>query len=116
MSAEEEALENRAGLSAMGGVESDKMWEDDIEPMDLSTERVDEMELEDVQPISNQSLEESKSMEELAGMPVQNEPVAEPVPVMPEEAPPLPKEGLPNGWTMEQWKWYGEEWLAKMGK
>lgn len=116
MSAEEEALENRAGLSAMGGVESDKMWEDDIEPMDLSTERVDEMELEEVQPVSNQSLEESKSMEELAGMPVQNEPVAEPVPVMPEEAPPLPKEGLPNGWTMEQWKWYGEEWLAKMGK
>ena len=67
-------------------------------------------------PISNQSLEESKSMEELAGMPVQNEPVAEPAPVIPEEAPPLPKEGLPNGWTMEQWKWYGEEWLAKMGK
>ena len=25
--------------------------------------------------------------------------------------PPLPPEGLPNGWTMEQWAWYGEDYL-----
>ena len=25
--------------------------------------------------------------------------------------PPLPEGGLPNGWTMEQWKWYGHEYL-----
>ena len=25
--------------------------------------------------------------------------------------PPVPAEGLPAGWTMEQWRWYGEEWL-----
>ena len=25
--------------------------------------------------------------------------------------PPVPAEGLPAGWTMEQWGWYGEEWL-----
>jgi hypothetical protein len=25
--------------------------------------------------------------------------------------PPLPPEGLPAGWTMEQWTWYGEEYL-----
>ena len=25
--------------------------------------------------------------------------------------PPLPPEGLPNGWTMEQWTWYGSEYL-----
>ena len=25
--------------------------------------------------------------------------------------PPIPDSGLPTGWTMEQWKWYGEEWL-----
>ena len=24
---------------------------------------------------------------------------------------PLPPEGLPNGWTMEQWAWYGEDYL-----
>ena len=34
----------------------------------------------------------------------------------PPEAPPVPAEGLPEGWTMDQWKWYGAEWLAKQGK
>jgi hypothetical protein len=23
----------------------------------------------------------------------------------------LPAEGLPNGWTMEQWNYYGQQWL-----
>ena len=27
------------------------------------------------------------------------------------KGPPLPPEGLPAGWTMEQWEWYGEEYL-----
>jgi hypothetical protein len=26
-------------------------------------------------------------------------------------SPQIPAEGLPNGWTMEQWKYYGEDWL-----
>ena len=25
--------------------------------------------------------------------------------------PQLPEGGLPDGWTMEQWKYYGHEWL-----
>ena len=29
------------------------------------------------------------------------------------EAPPVPEEGLPNGWTMDQWKWYGHQWLEQ---
>ena len=33
-----------------------------------------------------------------------------PVAVAP-TAPPLPPEGLPPGWTMEQWAWYGEDYL-----
>ena len=33
-----------------------------------------------------------------------------PVAVAP-TAPPLPPEGLPAGWTMEQWAWYGEDYL-----
>jgi hypothetical protein len=24
---------------------------------------------------------------------------------------PLPPEGLPEGWTMDQWAWYGEDYL-----
>ena len=26
-------------------------------------------------------------------------------------APPVPTEGLPAGWTMEQWNHYGQQWL-----
>jgi hypothetical protein len=26
---------------------------------------------------------------------------------------PLPPEGLPDGWTMEQWHYYGEEYLSR---
>ena len=26
--------------------------------------------------------------------------------------PPIPTAGLPTGWTMEQWSYYGEQWLA----
>ena len=33
----------------------------------------------------------------------------------PSNAPPLPETGLPEGWTMEQWEWYGHEWMAKFG-
>ena len=27
--------------------------------------------------------------------------------------PPLPESGLPEGWTMDQWKYYGEQWLDR---
>ena len=131
-SAETEALEGKAGLSASGGVESDKLWDDDIEPMELGDDgselgggfddiaiKSDDGESGDVGV-----MEESASMEELAGLPAQTtaEEMAEPQPAQAAstdeapEAPPLPAEGLPPGWTMDQWKWYGAEWLAKNGK
>ena len=25
--------------------------------------------------------------------------------------PPIPEDGIPEGWTMEQWQFYGQEWL-----
>jgi hypothetical protein len=31
-------------------------------------------------------------------------------------APPVPAGGLPNGWTMEQWKHYGQQWLEQNGQ
>ena len=36
----------------------------------------------------------------------------EPSPASPGH-PPVPEEGLPPGWTMEQWQYYGEEWLKR---
>lgn len=46
-------------------------------------------------------------------LPILNQP-DEPAPyVQPNQPtpPPLPAEGLPEGWTMEQWKFYGQQWL-----
>ncbi len=31
-------------------------------------------------------------------------------------APPVPAEGLPTGWTMEQWTHYGHQWLERNGQ
>ena len=30
--------------------------------------------------------------------------------------PPVPAEGLPEGWTMEQWQHYGQQWLVQNGR
>ena len=46
-------------------------------------------------------------------------PTAQPVVAAPAAAPvvsgspPVPAEGLPPGWTMEQWNHYGAQWLAQ---
>ena len=37
------------------------------------------------------------------------------VPVQHTGSPPLPPDGLPAGWTMEQWEHYGEQYLSSMG-
>ena len=39
------------------------------------------------------------------------EPAVEPESVLPPGVPPIPEEGLPDGWTMEQWAFYGQKWL-----
>jgi hypothetical protein len=31
----------------------------------------------------------------------------------PQSGPPIPAEGLPLGWTADQWSWYGEQWLVE---
>ena len=44
------------------------------------------------------------------------EPISSPQivpPLPPNFGPPLPPEGLPPGWTMEQWNYYGEEYLRR---
>ena len=49
------------------------------------------------------------------GQPAQQAPIQpEPIPEQPvaNQGPPLPATGLPAGWTMEQWAYYGEQYLA----
>jgi hypothetical protein len=41
----------------------------------------------------------------------------EPIPVAIEpvnSGPPIPASGLPEGWSMEQWAYYGEQYLASL--
>ena len=60
---------------------------------------------------------EEDSLEDIAGMPSQPkakpEAQAQEVTEKPSVAPPVPAAGHPDGWTMDQWKWYGQEWLDK---
>ena len=60
-----------------------------------------------------------ESIESIASLGAEPEPVTEETAPAaqeaPAEAPPLPASGLPDGWTMDQWKWYGHEYLAKYG-
>jgi hypothetical protein len=114
-SAENEALEGTAGLSAQGGIESDSAWDDDVASLDFTIGQ-DDLAEEDTESntIDAASLYgEEDSLESIAGI---ETPTPTPNPEMadkPSEGPPLPKSGLPEGWTMDQWKWYGQEWLAK---
>ena len=53
-----------------------------------------------------------------AGLPPVGLPQVKTVPVLPvpvPAGPPLPPGGLPDGWTMEQWNHYGEQYLQRMG-
>jgi hypothetical protein len=40
----------------------------------------------------------------------------QPIPAPASGVPPVPAEGLPTGWTMEQWTHYGQQWLEKNGR
>ncbi|MDA0648825.1 MAG: hypothetical protein O2786_05900 [archaeon] len=48
-------------------------------------------------------------------IPSVNAPVVLPV-VAPVVGPAIPPEGLPVGWTMEQWNYYGQQWLVDQGR
>jgi hypothetical protein len=41
--------------------------------------------------------------------------IAPPEPIAVQQGPQLPPSGLPEGWTMEQWEFYGEQWLKDNG-
>jgi len=70
----------------------------------------------------------SELIERLTDKPSSATPEPEPVPVeeqptpapasteLPAGAPPLPEGGLPMGWTMEQWAYYGQQWWDAQNK
>ena len=115
-----EALEGTAGSSATGGVESDSLWDDDVKPLDMEEKEETEIESEPTEEVRDDEelFTGDESIESIASMGTEPEPATEepePAQEAPAEAPPLPASGLPEGWTMDQWKWYGHEYLAKYG-
>jgi len=120
--ASKEALEGKGGMSAAGGIVADAAWDDDVAQFDFNQgqgEDVDDLAVDVSQPLSDAGAVtyEEESMEAIAGVGMA-EAAAEPAAgqVAPSQAPPLPATGLPDGWTMDQWQWYGHEYLEKMGK
>lgn len=113
-----EALEGTAGSSATGGIDSDSLWDDEVKPLDM--EEKQELAIDSSDLAAEESTSEGISDIEDAVMDEPETPAEQPVSEVPtqapSEAPPLPSSGLPEGWTMEQWKWYGHEYLAKYGK
>ena len=113
-----EALEGTAGSSATGGIDSDSLWDDEVKPLDM--EEKQELAIDSSDLAAEESTSEGVSDIEDAAMDEPETPAEQPVSEVPSqapsEAPPLPSSGLPEGWTMEQWKWYGHEYLAKYGK
>lgn len=125
----QEALEGKEGMSAAGGIVDDASWDDDIAQFDFSKPNDEMGELNSegaAQSTDSGSVTyEEESLESIAGM---NEASPEPASTQeqaspespptqaPSEAPPLPAEGLPAGWTMDQWRWYGHEYLKNSGK
>ena len=115
-----EALEGTAGSSATGGVESDSLWDDDVKPLDMEENEETVIESEPTEEVKGDEelFTGDESIESIASMGAEPEPATEesaPAQEAPAEAPPLPASGLPEGWTMDQWKWYGHEYLAKYG-
>ena len=117
-----EALEGTAGSSATGGVESDSLWDEDVKPLEMeeNEEPGFEDESQDESTTTEDLFSGEESIESIASMgeepqSIADEVASEPAQEAPVEAPPLPASGLPEGWTMDQWKWYGHEYLAKYG-
>ncbi|MDP6224413.1 MAG: hypothetical protein QGF34_05065 [Candidatus Poseidoniaceae archaeon] len=114
-----EALEGTAGSSATGGIDSNSLWDDEVKPLEMDEE--EELATDDSEPVQEEVASEElftgdESIESIASMGSESEVATEePGQEAPAEAPPLPASGLPEGWTMDQWKWYGHEYLAKYG-
>lgn len=120
----EEALTGKAGLSAHGGVEEDGLWTDD--PLaELAPEEGSSVLPDDPLGISEEGPQEAQDLPEDSATGPDEDPQEEaPSNIEAQEessqpaagGPPVPAEGLPEGWSMEQWQHYGHQWLEKNGR
>ena len=106
--AELAAQESGEAFEAVGGVVDEDGWGDEVEPMHLGGSNYgDELSMEE---LAGGSTSEPAPSSTPSPTPAA---AASPTPQQPAAAPPIPASGLPPGWSEEQWKWYGHEWLAQ---
>ena len=127
-----EASEEGSGFETRGGIIDDKAWDD--EPLGTGTEQEvsssdqdledsfddedDKEEIESPSPDSSESPTEEPEPESDPEPSPAPEPdsIGESMTELPDGAPELPEGGLPSGWTMEQWSYYGHQWLSSQDK
>jgi len=101
------ATESGEGFEYDSTFSGESAWEDDpIDELNVNSESIDAAFDKEV-ITKTDPLNDNKNIDEI------EKPKAEVVKEPPNEIPPIPESGLPDGWTMEQWKWYGAEWLEK---
>ena len=116
--AELAAHESGEEFETAGGVIDQGDWGDEVSDMSFSSSPV-KSDYEETTVVSSEDLYggSSSSMEDIAGIPASAvAPTASDssaTTAAPATPPPIPAEGLPPGWTEDQWRWYGHEWLAK---
>ena len=75
-----------------------------------SGEKKDASQLPSADDIANSMYGGSKEL--FQQPPPPSNPMEQPSEAVQESAePPVPEGGLPEGWTMEQWQYYGKQWL-----
>ncbi|MBK00194.1 MAG: hypothetical protein CMB48_04420 [Euryarchaeota archaeon] len=103
------ATESGEGFEYDSTFSEDSAWSDDpVDELNVNSEAMDAAFDED--EVKTDPLEENNNDEDSDD--ISEQPIETP-PEQPTEVPPIPESGLPEGWTMDQWKWYGAEWLEK---
>ena len=110
-----DAWESGDTFETRGGIDEQKVWGED--PLEDEEPSIEGPAIEELGPDEENSSEPEYVAEEMS-IPSQEEEVedsSEQPEQPPAEAPPLPSGGLPEGWTMDQWRWYGHQWLERHG-
>jgi len=111
-----DAWESGDTFETRGGIDEQKVWGED--PLEDEESSIEDPAIEELGPEEEESSEPEYVAEQMS-IPSQEEEVeesSEQPEQPPAEAPPLPSGGLPEGWTMDQWRWYGHQWLERHGK
>ena len=111
------ATQSGEGFEYDSSFSDDSAWSDDpVEELNVNSEAIDAAFDEDdtkTDPLADNKGDSNNETIQDSSLETSPEQTVETAPEQPAEIPPVPESGLPDGWTMDQWKWYGAEWLEK---